>query len=331
MTASGASYTSVLQGNIEASFGAGGPATRMLTDVLSPAELLADYKTFRQASLRGDIHPQHNAPVISSKLESIKGIKLGSYFESVPWWLQMFVKGGITGAMTDTSAYTYTFSPSAQPANGNDRKSASFEIGDAVGYWTIAGAVGTKLGFKFYGNKPMEMTADFEAQKRTALTPLTTLSPVAWETINGSTFKAYCDDTTLGSTAFAATEASFDLENKYEWNYTGDGNLYPTEAILTGYTAKIGLKTVWKSATEWTNWLNSTERKIRLLVEGSLVGAITKKKSLQIDWYGFWDTPPEPKESNGLLFVDLTGECHLDSSATKTFEIAVTNGLVTLP
>jgi hypothetical protein len=331
MTASGASYTSVVQGNIESAFGAGGPATRMLTDVTAPAIAAPDYKMIRQGSVRGDVHPGHNPPMITSQLETLKGVKLAGYFESLAWWLQMFVKGGITGAMSDTSAYTYTFSPTGAPANGNDRKSASFEVGDAVGYWTIAGAVGTHLGIKMFGNKPMEITADFEAQKRTALTPLTTLSPVAWEGINGSTFKAFLDSTTLGTTAFAATEASFDITNKYEWNYTGDGNLFPTEAIFTGYNAKMGLKTVWKSLAEYTAWVNSTERKVRLLIEGSLVGAITKKKALQIDWYGFWDTPPEPKESNGLLFVDLAGECHLDTGASKTFEMAVTNGLVTLP
>ncbi len=331
MTASGASWTSVLQGNIEASFGAGGPATRMLTDVTAPVVAMADYKKIRQGSVRGQVHPSYNPPMITSQLESLKGFKLAAYFESLAWWLQMFVKGDITGVMSDTSAYTYTFSPTGTPANGNDRKSAAFEAGDAVGCWTIAGAVGTKLGIKMYGNKPMEITADFEAQKRTTLTPITALTPVAWEGINGSTFKAYLDDTTLGTTAFAATEASFDLVNTYEWNYTGDGNLYPTEAIFTGYSAKMGLKTVWKSLAEYNAWLNSTERKVRLLIEGSLVGALTAKKKLQIDWYGFWDTPPEPKESNGVYFVDLAGECSLDVGVTKTFEIALTNGLVILP
>ena len=331
MAASGASWTSALQAKYEASAGAGGTATRMLTDVIAPVQLIPDYKMIRTDSVRGQLHPQWNAPIITSQIEGLKGFKIRPTYESIPWWLAVAVTGGGTAAvLTDGTAYTRTFTPSGTPANGDDRKTVAFEIGSDAGYWTAAYGVCEKFGIKLFGNKPAEFTADFACQKRTTLATLASLSPVAWEEINGSTFKAFLDSTTLGATAFAATEASLEIANTYEWIYTGDGNLYPSSAILTGYSAKLGMSVVFNSMTEYTAWAASTERKARLLIEGALAGTATKK-SLQIDWYGYWDDPVTPKETNGVLVANLSGECTFDVGASKTFVVTSVNALATLP
>lgn len=331
MTASGAAWTTAIQGNLEASAGAGGVATRMLTDVTGSPTLDPKYTRERPDSVRGTVHPSYIAPYTTAQLEELKGLKLRATYPSVPWWLEQAVVGGVSATMSDTSAYTRIYTPTAVPANGNDRKTAAIEIGDASGYWTVSYGILTKLGFNFYGNKAMEMSADYEFQKRTTLASLTTLAPVAWETINGSTFKAFLDSSTLGATAFAATEASFELVNHYVWQYTGDGNLYPSSAIFTGYSAKFGMTVVFNSQAEYTAWNASTERKARILVEGSLAGAATAKNTLNIDWYGYWDDPVKPTESGGVLIAKLGGECFVDTTATKAFEIKTICNLVTLP
>ena len=330
MAASGASWTSALQAKVEVSAGAGGTATRMLTDVIAPVMLVPDYKMVRQNSVRGTVHPSYNAPIITSQIEALKGFKIRATYESLPWWLQTAVCGGGTAVLTDGTAYTRTFTPSGTPANGDDRKTVSFEIGSDTGYWTTAYGVCEKFGIHMYGNKPMEVTADFACQKRTTLAAPTTLSPVAWEEINGSTFQAFLDTNTLGATAFAATEASLEIVNTYQWMYTGDGNLYPSSAIFTGYSAKLAMTVVFNSMAEYTAWLASTERKARLLIQGTLAGTATKK-SLQIDWYGYWDDPVAPTDTNGVLVAKLSGECVLDATAAKTFNITTVNSLSTLP
>jgi hypothetical protein len=303
----------------------------MLTDVIAPVQLIPDYKMIRQASVRGMVHPSFNAPIITSKIEALKGFKIRPTYESIPWWLALAVAGGGTAAtLTDGTAYTRTFTPSGTPANGDDRKTVAFEIGSDAGYWTANYGVCEKFGISLFGNKAAEVTADFALQKRTTLGSLTTLSPVAWEEINGSTFTAFLDSTTLGATAFAATEASLEITNKYEWIYIGDGNLYPASAVLTGYSAKLGMSVVFNSMTEYTNWAASTERKARLLIQGTLAGTATKK-SLQIDWYGYWDDPVTPTDSNGVLVAKLSGECIFDTSASKTLVITSVNALATLP
>jgi hypothetical protein len=326
----GAAWTSKLQGVVEATRYTPIAATRICADLLSPVMPTWKYDKIARASQRASLHPLFDPPITGKYNVDVPGLKLRPTFESLPWWLQGAIKGGVTGVMTNTSVYTYTFSPTG---TADDRKSFTLEVGNDTAAYQIGGALISKLNLGFYADKAMALDVDLTAQNfvTQAFTPA--LSPAVWEEINGSLFKGYVDPTTIGTTLDTGmTDAQLAITLPWTWVWVGDGNLYPAIAVPKAYSAKLTYTTFFDDTAALVAQQANTYRKVRVSVQGTTIAASspTTTKSVTVDWYGYF-TDATVQVAQDLWMVKSTGEATFDATASTPFSVTVANALVTLP
>jgi hypothetical protein len=329
MTASGAVWTNKLQAAIEASRGTGIAATRLLTDIVTPVMITPKYTKLLRPSNRASLNPYFDAPInlLYSLDMAIPDIR--PTYESLPWWLQFFVKGGVTGAMTNTTVYTYTFTPTG---TADDLKTAVFEYGVDTAAYQASYGLGQKLSLSLSRTAGMKVTAEFLLAKEVAQAFTAALNPVAWEEINGALFTAWADTTTIGTTAITPVDFSLDIANNWQWWWAGDGNLYPGNAARKQFAATATLTTYFASTTERDAYTANTYRKIRVKTSGSTIpsSSPTTAKSMIIDCYGYWKDAVL-SDLNGAYVLKSTADLVWDTTAAAPYSVAVANGLATLP
>src|SRR6266566_2641318 len=75
-------------------------------------------------------------------------------FEDIAWYLQPFAKGAVTGVLSNTTVYTYTFSPTAAT---DDLKTITWEVGNDTQAYQIPYCLGQKLVLSWVGGQPVKM------------------------------------------------------------------------------------------------------------------------------------------------------------------------------
>ena len=325
----GAAWTTKLQGAIESPRYTLAAATRICTDLLAPAMPGFKYDMLQRASQRGSLHPLFDPPMVAKYNVEIPGLKIRPTYESLPWWLQGAIKGGVTGVQSNTSVYTYAF---PETGTSDDRKSFSLELGNDTQAFAVSGCLVSKLVLGFFADKAMTLDIDLTARTFVKQAFTGALSAVAWEEINGSLFTAFIDPTTIGTTAANMTDATLTITNPWTWQWIGDGNLYPVLAVPKAYSAKLTTTTFFDTTTQLDAFIAQTYRKVRVKVAGSTIpsSSPTTPKSVTLDWYGYFTDSPL-QVAQDLWMVKSTGEATYDTTATTPFSISVANALVTLP
>lgn len=286
---------------------------------------------------RTKVHEQRNSFIDiyrsfqTKRSVELRGLTTSPTFEDLPWFLQSFVKGGVTGVLSAVTVYTYTFTPTVA---SDDLKTVTWEVGDDTQAFQVPYCLGDRLELQFTADRPAVMTCDYLGQKATKQAFTGALSDRVTEDINGSQMTAQIDSTTIGTTTVTnVLSARFALQNNWVQLWTLDGTITPDTAYRKVRSAALELEVQFNNVTEYDAFVTTpVERKIRLKVLGSVIAGSTGnvQKSLTIDWYGFWDAAPI-SDSNGVHTVKLSGTSHYDATATYDYSLAIANGLVTLP
>lgn len=289
------------------------------------------------AEARGTFVPVYRDFPTGNHVE-VSGVQVAPTFEGLPWWLNLFVKGGVTsGSTVHTSGKSYTFSPTAA---SDDLKTATFECVYQQQNYTIPFVLGNRLELGWGADQAMSLSMDFLGQKMTAQAKTAALSAVDYEDIIGSKFSTYVDGTTIGTTAvYGVYEGRLTINNNWVQEFVGDGNLHPRDAHrnrpeyslqLSMYADAAGIAEygVWKAGTSG----QSTMRKIRVNVSGTDIAGSspTTPRTLRLDWYGGWDTA-EPIDKDGKRAFQFTSRGRFDTGASLPFQIYLESALATLP
>ena len=247
-------------------------------------------------------------------------------FQDFPWVL-CTVPGIVSGAglgagtptTTDTSAYTRTFTPSETVTAFGDTGGydAHFQWGNTdlistVG-WSLPGCRCTDLTVNF--NKRAAGTdtgvtwsGKFETVKTaTQITAFTgTLSDRTQTYPVGNALVSYVDTTTQGSTADTnITSATWHIGNPPSWHDGMDGTgLHTSMHFPSAMVSDMTIIRKFSDTTELATYLARTTRKIRIKIEGAIIGAATAKNTLTLNFIG---QPGEYKKQyiDGVLYASI--------------------------
>lgn len=97
----------------------------------------ATRKVYAKGQMTKDLNfqvPEEDRGTFIKQYRSTLGIATAAFpqtagltYEDGPWWSQLWLKGGVTGVLSNLTVFTYTFVPTA---GTDDIKSATFEWGD---------------------------------------------------------------------------------------------------------------------------------------------------------------------------------------------------------
>lgn len=317
------------QATIEASFAAGGAATRIVPMVGTP---LVKIDTFEGEQDRGTFERYYPESIVQTKEHvEITGATAIGTFEDAPWWFQPFVKGGVTGAVTATSAYTYTFLPTI---TSDDLKSLVMEWGTDTAAYTIPGCVGKKLEITYNRNSPVMFGIDMLGQKMTAQAFTGSLSQRVCEAMTTGATTAYIDTTTIGSTAPGdVLDAKLTLENGWEQIFELGGNLWAGHAARPRRHLAVEATLQFDTTTEFAAFMAGTARKLRIKTTGTNItgSSPTTAKSMTWDVYVPKWKVGDFGRLGSIWTVKLSGSGAYDSGTGASFSATVINDLATLP
>lgn len=270
--------------------------------------------------------------VATKQFVELSGIEVAPTFEDLAWWLQFFAKGGVTGVVEDSTAYRYTFTPTA---TANDLKTATIEIGDNTQAYEVEHSVGTRMELTLARNTPASMSVDFLGKQATATTFTGSLSDRVTEDINGALAAVYIDASTIGSTLVTnVLDVKIGLETMQTQFWALNGSLAPVDVYRSApRSASVEMTIAFNNTTEYaafkSNFNGDDPRLIRVKVAGSTIAGSSTAKLAQFDLYTVWAEAPFG-EQDGLRVIQLSGETIYYPTATADWDFQVVNGLSTL-
>ena len=272
--------------------------------------------------------------VATKQFVELSGIEVAPTFEDLAWWLQFFAKGGVAGVVEDTSAYRYTYIPTA---TSDDLKTLTSEVGDDTQGYQVPFCVGTRLELTFARNAPASMNVGFLGKQADPVSFTGALSQRVTEDINGALAAVYidADGGTIGATAVTnVLDVKIGLDTMQTQFWALNGSLAPVDAYRNApRSASLAMTMAFNDTTEYAafkaNFNGDDARLIRVKVPGSVVGATTTTKLAQFDLYTVWAEAPFG-EQDGLRVIQLSGETKYYPTATKDWDFQVVNGLPTL-
>lgn len=275
---------------------------------------------------------QNYRNVTTSRMARFSGAA-NATFDDAPWFLQSFAKGSVTGVNSATTVYTYTFTPTA---TSDDLKTVTWEIGNDTQAYQLPYSLGEKLEFSWTGGQPVKMNVDYLASRAVPQAFTGALSDrIGIEDIVGTTAKVYIDNAggTIGTTqALNVLSGKVTLQNRWQQITHLVGNLYPDDAQRDSRWITFELDIHFNNTTEYAQLLAGGERIVRVAFTGNVIAGSVGNvvKEMDIDLYGFYTSAPF-SVSNAIRVVKVIGSTQYDTSATKDWQIAIKNQLVTLP
>ena len=253
-------------------------------------------------------------------------------FDDLAWWGQIFWKGGVTGVLSNTTVYTYTFQPTVA---SDDLKTATLEIGNDTQAYQIPYCLGEKLEISWKGGEAVKMAVDLLGQQLTPQAFTGSLSDRTLEDLVGTTAKVWIDNGggTIGTTqALNVLSGKLTWENKWTQLTHLRGNLYPDDAQRDSRSVQLELDVHFNNTTEFAQLVAGGERLIRVQFSGSNIAGSspTTAKTATFDFFGFYTSAPFSAEGP-IRVVKLVARSVYDTTAAVDWKVAVVNQLVTLP
>lgn len=327
-----------VQAGLESSRGVNVAATRKVY-----AQLTSKYARALQkyADSSGTYHARRRPSYARAK-PSHTAVDIAT-FEDLPWWLQMALKGGVTGVgdAGAPQAYLYTFNPTI---TADDLKSATFEFNESGNPYESAQMMATKLTMRMDSDNDNEpcwmidldlMARDWET---TTFTPA--LVDRSTEPILARGTKLFIDNAagTIGTTQVngALISASAVIQNNLVFKAFAEDTVYVAVGRVGRKEQTIDLQLTFEfdNDTEFANYRSIStpqQRLIRLQSDGSQIHATPNTpKQMNLDVYGFYDSwDMGDRDGNLTATMNLAG--FYDIAAGKTFQVSVQNALATLP
>lgn len=269
----------------------------------------------------------------------IGGLTIAPTFKDMSWLGSLFWKsvaaGGppkvATGVVRDTTAYDYTFTPTVA---SDDLQTATLEVGDDVQNFQIPYVLGNKIELAWAVNGALTCSMDLLGQRAVAQAKTASLAVTGDESINGALTTVKIDTATIGTTAITTVqEMKVSWDNGWAQEFVLNGNLYPLGAHR-GAKKKVAVEAtlLFSSSTEYTSIYQSagigTPRKIRISTLGTLAGAISAYKELQVDLYTVWENA-EFDTINGQRACKFSGKTQYDATAGWDQRVVVTTAAAT--
>jgi hypothetical protein len=261
-------------------------------------------------------------------------------FEDLPWWAQLFMKGGVTG-VTDAGtppAYTYTFAPTA---NADNLKSITLEFNDDGNPYESGQVMVTQATLRFNvgnNNEPAWML-DLTLMGRDWVTTTFTaaLSDRDTEVILGRGTKLFIDNAggTMGATQVLGKliSGSFTFNpNIHFKNFSEDENNYAANKVGRGeYTVDAQFQFEFDDDDEFANYRSATPvaRLIRLEREGTTIHT-TVKKRMRLDFPEMYWSSWSRGDRNGNLIATFGGQAFYDTGEANIVELEIVNALAAL-
>jgi hypothetical protein len=296
------------QAAIEATRGTGIAATRIVYIDRGPWPDEAIGREFPDEDRNSFIQNYRNVTV--SRGPVAWPVMANATFEDLAWYLQGFAKGAVTGVLSNTSVYTYTFSPTAAT---DDLKTITWEVGNDTQAYQIPYSLGQKLELSWVGGQPVKMSAEYVGQRMIPQAFTGALSDrTGIEDIVGTTAKVYIDNAggTIGTTqALNVLSGKITLQNRWEQITHLVGNLYPDDAQRDSRWIDFELDIHFNNTTEFAQLLAGGERIIRIAFQGTTIAASSPPtaKAVDIDLYGYYTSAPFAA-SNAIRVVKVVGQ-----------------------
>src|SRR6266542_2219854 len=96
---------------------------------------------------------EHYRNFTTSRMATLAGVA-NATFEDAAWFLQSFAKGAVAGVLSNTTVYTYTFTPTAA---ADDLKTITWEIGNDTQAYQLPYGIGNQIEFSWVGGQPVKM------------------------------------------------------------------------------------------------------------------------------------------------------------------------------
>lgn len=259
-------------------------------------------------------------------------------YEDIAWWLQMAIKGGVTGSGSASTGYTYAFQPSLST---DDLKSMTLEFGEPgnpyktdqvmINSWTLRGDPDNDAEPAWMFEAAMMGRSVATTSYTSSLTDRTT------EPITARGTKIYVDTTAGG---IGGTQLTGHLIN---WSLSGNNNIhykafaenetnYAANAVGRGERMYDGEVTVeFDSDTTslgWSKLRAGSPVYIRLEREGTTI-ATTYKKKLTIDLAAYV-SQISFGDREGNMTSTLQFQCFYDATLGFDLKATVINALATL-
>ncbi|HET7128932.1 MAG TPA: hypothetical protein VFJ93_07650 [Gaiellaceae bacterium] len=230
-----------------------------------------------------------------------------------------------SGSVTDTSAYTWAFSPN----NGaDDLKSSTWQYAwkdllATVG-WQVPGVVCNRMAVTFtkaVGGAETGVTFDADFMTASVATQITSFTgSLSDRTINnalGNSVRSYVNGTgsAFGTTADTRiNQATFEVTYGYVYRDGFDGTSNAIEVVRTGFReSKLTVQRYFNDKTELDAYIAKTSRRIRIAATGGLIGATTAVRTIQLDFGGVADAH-SAADVNGMIYANIEYQPIDDSS-----------------
>lgn len=260
-------------------------------------------------------------------------------FEDFPWWLELGVKGGVTGTSdsgTPDPAYAYDFTPSTAT---DDLKSATMQHGVPdnvyrsvmvmVPEFTVKGDVDGDAAWMFSANLLARDLTNLGGGFTAGVTDRDR------EFVKAAGTQLYIDDAAedIGTTLVSGKFISFSLT----WNNAIAPKRFMEDE--TQISARIGrgprqitgqVRLEFTDDTERAKYRSGATRAIRITRAGSVIhDAVTKAVTIDIP-NAYWLTPSDdPRENNMTLTYGFVAYTSADVGYPATIEVV--NALSALP
>jgi hypothetical protein len=261
-------------------------------------------------------------------------------FEDLPWWAQLFLKGGVTGVSDAGTppAYTYTYAPSAAT---DDLKSMTLEFNETGNPYESSQVMVTQATLRFNvgnNNEPawmLDLTLLGRDWSTTTFTAA--LSDRDTEVILGRGTKLYIDAAggTIGTTQVTGKliSGSFTFNpNIHFKNFAEDENAYAANKVGRGaYHVDAQFQFEFDDDAEFANYRSTTpvKRLIRIEREGTTIHT-TVKKRMRLDFPSMYWSSWSRGDRNGNLVATFGAQAYYDVTAGKLVELSVVNALAAL-
>lgn len=260
--------------------------------------------------------------------------------EEILWPLMTGVAGSVTGSVTDTSAYTWLFTP-LLTTGVKVIQSASIEFARGDGttnHYLNTSGYGMTQSFQIDWAAPnpalLKWTMFARARQTAGLTAAIVPYPTR-EPLSALQLQVFWDTSyaTLGNTALAGMvrSGSFVCTTGYAPDYTLDGRadtdfgVFKVGPIVATLSLVVEFEAV--AALKFAQFRLNSLQYIRLTTLGSLAGSATAYKTVRIDGAYRFTTPPAFSADGAQVLCTIALESVFDVTGSKSLEFQAINKL----
>jgi hypothetical protein len=259
-------------------------------------------------------------------------------YEDLAWWMQMAIKGGVTGTGSASVGYTYAFTPSLAT---DDLKSMTLEFGEPGNPYEVDQVMVNSFTLRGDPDSDTEAAWMFEAEMMgrtlSTTTYTTSITDRTTEPIVARGTKLYVDTTAAG---IGGTQVTGKLIN---WSITGNNAIHfkafaEDESAMAANKVGRGERTYDGEMTvefdddtgnlSFATLRAGTPIYIRLEREGSTI-ATTYKKRLRVDAAAYISSISFG-DREGNMTATIGFNCFYDSTLAADLKVEIINALSTL-